>query len=355
MPNALGFLVLRISRRAAPAALAGLLVAGPAHAQTPDTMLANRHGANLPMIDAHSQVDCNISEETVLRQLQRLRISRVLVSIRGCKGTSSADLEARSLGWAEKHPDRISALLSTKVDGWSFNDLPASKISAFETRARRTGFVGMGEILVQHAAHEHPRLSYPELALRLDDARIRTAIGVARSRSWPVTLHIELKDSDTQAAQTLADLRALLDTYPDTPFLLIHMGQASPDQARMLIENHSNIHFLTSTADDFAQHATGIARRKGFVAQSGWINLFQGNCQLTNCPAAWKPAWKILFEQFPARFVLAFDNVFPQHWEKPFAIKVGIWRRALAKLPRDVAHAVAHGNAERLWKLPAAN
>jgi hypothetical protein len=27
------------------------------------------------------------------------------------------------------------------------------------------------------------------------------------------------------------------------------------------------------------------------------------------------------------------------------------WRKAMADLPDDVAHAIAHGNAERLWRI----
>ena len=34
--------------------------------------------------------------------------------------------------------------------------------------------------------------------------------------------------------------------------------------------------------------------------------------------------------------------------------QVDLWRKALGKLPDEVAHAVAHGNAERLWKLAPA-
>lgn len=315
---------------------------------------AKKGGGAIPLIDAHSQVDCNVSENQVIGQLDKLKISRALISIRGCKGWKSEDIEARSLDWARKHPDRLSVHLSTKVDGWSFNDLKSGAIAAFESRARRDGFVGMGEVLVQHAAHSHAKLSYPELAIGLDDRRVGAAIALARSRGWPVILHIELDDNERAAEKTLADLKALLAKHPDTAFVLIHMGQASPDEARALIESHGNIHFLTTAADDFTAFATRKARQKGSVAQSGWVNLFQGGCEVQSCPKAWKPAWKKLLTDHPDRFVLGFENVFANHWGKPFEIKVGIWRRALKMLPPEVAHALAHRNAERLWSLPPA-
>ena len=49
--------------------------------------------------------------------------------------------------------------------------------------------------------------------------------------------------------------------------------------------------------------------------------------------------------------MLGFDNVFEEHWGRLYVEQVALWREALATLPRDVAHAIAHRNAERLWKL----
>jgi hypothetical protein len=312
------------------------------------------HGEAIPLIDAHSQVDCLVSKDLVMRQLERLRISRVLISVRGCRGWTTEQLEGRTLDWSKEHPDRISALVSTKVDGWSYASLSSGEVEALGPRAHRLGFVGMGEVLVQHAAHEHAQLSYPELALRLDDVRIQKAIEVARGKNWPVILHIELNDNEEAAAQTLADLGAMLTRNADVQFGLIHMAQASAREARSLLEKYSNVFFLTTKADNSAAGATKKSLKKGVVAQTGWINMFRGQCELKDCPSEWKPEWKKLIVEYPNHFVLAFENVFPQHWEEPYAIKVGIWRRALAMLPAEVAHAVAHRNAERLWKLPAA-
>ncbi len=319
-----------------------------------ETKTPPRDSARIPMIDAHSQVDCKVSEELVLKQLDKLKISRVLISVRGCRGWKSGDLEARSLKWAANSPDRISHLLTTKVDGWSFNKLSDKGITAFKRRAKRKGFIGMGEVLVQHAAHDTPNLKYPELDISLNDKRIRAAMAVARDKSWPVILHLELNDNEDKSEQTLKDLEEMLATYPDTPFVLIHMAQASVREARALLEKHKNLYFMTTHADDLSAALLKKKKSKKIVAQMGWINLFQGGCKIQHCPTGWNPDWKQLIKDYPSRFVLAFENVFPSHWKKPFEQKVGIWRRALKMLPEDVAHAVAHENAERLWGLPPA-
>lgn len=64
------------------------------------------------------------------------------------------------------------------------------------------------------------------------------------------------------------------------------------------------------------------------------------------------PKWRSRMEAYPRRFILAFDNVWPANWGTFYLKQAALWQKALAELPPDVAHAMAHGNAERLWKLP---
>ncbi len=65
------------------------------------------------------------------------------------------------------------------------------------------------------------------------------------------------------------------------------------------------------------------------------------------------PCRKLILEH-PDRFVFAFDNVWGEvHWKTTFYMsQITLWRRALSELPDKVAHAIAHGNDERLWKIP---
>jgi hypothetical protein len=64
-----------------------------------------------------------------------------------------------------------------------------------------------------------------------------------------------------------------------------------------------------------------------------------------------RPEWLKLIAEYPDRFVFALDNVFSIFWTpKSYLGKMDMWWRALADLPA-AAHALAHANAERLWKL----
>ena len=174
-----------------------------------------------------------------------------------------------------------------------------------------------------------------------------TAIDLARKNAWPLIVHLEFNEiGETDAARAMTGLRKVLGQNADIRFGLIHMAQLEPEEARKLIEDHGNVFFLTSSADQITQRATEKLAKTGAKAQTGWINMF--------AQGTWKPAWKTLISDHPDRFVLAFDNVFPPHWKKRYVQKVKFWRDALGELPADIARRVACENAARLWQVDTA-
>ncbi len=116
------------------------------------------------------------------------------------------------------------------------------------------------------------------------------------------------------------------------------MGQLEYGEVRKLIGKNKNIFFLTS-------HSNPIAVREA-RGWKPWVDMFEGN--------ALAPEWQKLLIDHPDRFVFALDNVWgDKHWESSlYDGQMALWRQALSNLPQDVAHAIAHGNAERLWELP---
>jgi hypothetical protein len=116
------------------------------------------------------------------------------------------------------------------------------------------------------------------------------------------------------------------------------MGQLNHADVRKLIKAHKNIYFLASHANPVA-----VAAAKGVKP---WVDMFEGK--------KLAPAWRKLVIEHPGRFVFALDNVWGEkHWTSGYYMsQIALWRSALSDLPDKVAHAVAHGNAERLWKIP---
>jgi Sec-independent protein translocase protein TatA len=319
------------------------------------------------IIDAHSQFGCEIGASDIARVINRHGADYTLISARGCRGEDTQASHWRVLKLVESLPGRTGFLISTKLGGMvrngsEFGDrgLTALYRGDQEYFGKSKGFA---EIIVQHAPHDTGQLRRDGSEFDLESERIRKAIDLVIERNVPVTLHLELNDSENVSAKVLAQLKQLLRRHPDRNFVLIHMAQATVEEARDLLGNFSNIHFLTTAADAFPVIGNRRLASRGESAQSGWINLF--NDPVEKAPykgwlgdylptMRWRDDWKQLIAAYPDRFIFAMENVFGPHWTKRYPLSLKLWRKALALLPPEVAHQMACVNTKRLWRLDVA-
>lgn len=283
------------------------------------------HGTPIPIIDAHSQVDHTVDLAKVIRLMDKGGISRVILSARG-------RLKPRQLiEFAARNPGRVTAAVRTKGKIYVENDPRYYQL--LRKQLAMPEFGAMAEVILWHAKKGNKA---PQWVVPIAAAQVQAPLNAALERGWPFLAHIEFAAAGSDRIAYMADLEKMLNDYPAHPIGLIHMGQLPPREVRRLIEKHANVFFLTS-------HANTIVVSK---SRQPWINMFDGR--------KLKPAWKDLIVRYPDRFVMAYDNVFAEHWGRYYLKQIALWRKALADLPHDVAHAVAHGNAERLWRLPPA-
>jgi len=275
------------------------------------------------LVDAHSQIDHHVDRATIVPLMDAAGVRHVILSARG--KVKPEQITA----FAAQHPDRVTASVRTKGGHFSRN---TDKFYTFlEKQLSMPGFGAMSEAILWHARKGDKA---PEVVVPPDAPQVTKSLAGAMAKGWPFVIHIEFAaTSDYETFMTR--LEALLDRYLDHPFALIHMGQLEAKEAGRLLAAHGNLHFLTS-------HANPIVKAG---SNQPWVDLFDGGDVLA-------PRWKALFVGYPDRFVLAFDNVWENHWGDYYVRQAALWRDALADLPHAVAHAVAHGNAERLWRLP---
>ena len=319
------------------------------------------------IIDAHSQFGCEISASRVRQAIVGNGIAHTLLSARGCRGEEALTSHRRVLKLVQSLEGRASFLISTKLAGMSQSGAESGKKGSLElSRANKQLFeasVGFAEVLVQHAPHETKQLRFDGLHLDLKSTRIQDAMSLAIDRKVPLILHLELNDNEAQSSQILEQLRHVLSENPQHDVVLIHMAQATPEEARSLIESHGNIHFMTSTAGALAAFAVARARSGKHKAQAGWVNLLADppkpnpyNGWLADYlpTMKWNDDWKKLIEAHPERFVFAVENVFGSHGTRRYPVKLKIWRTAFSLLSEKAAKTVACANAKRLWKLDVA-
>jgi len=274
-------------------------------------------------IDAHSQVDESISLDEVLKHMREAGIEKMILSSRGKrKAIDIAD-------FADAHRGEIIAAVRTKSGHYKRNTNKYYEKLHKQLDSGR--FDAMAELLLYHAKKGNLA---DEVVVYPDDERVTAALKGAINNGWPSILHIEFAAmSGSQKQRYLDGLDKLLKKSPDHPFALIHMGQLSANEVKSLIGKYQNIYFLTS-------HSNNIAVDR---SKQPWVNMFDGE--------ALAPEWESIIVANPARFIFAIDNVWPEQWRNGYKEQVQLWRKALNDLPADVANAVAHGNAERLWKI----
>jgi len=280
---------------------------------------------DLYFIDAHSQIDHKVSGVDVV--LKRMTANNVRITLLAARGKRSwRDI----LYWSSEYPTRIEPLIRSKGKHYQNN---SPKYYKNVRKQIETGeFIGAAEILIFHAKKGDKA---PEVAVDLADERVSLLLTESLSQGWPVVIHIEFASLHGRDRQRHMDgLNSLLEQHPMHPFVLIHMGQLRHHQVQELIERHSNVYFLTSHADPEANKS-----------KQPWVNIFSmfGN--------HFKESWKSLFTAYPERFIFALDNVWDHHWQSSYDTKMKYWREALSELPENTAGLIAHGNAERLWKL----
>ena len=298
---------------------------------------------NGTFIDAHSQVGNLISNETVSKIINKNDVDLTLLSMRGKWKTATQ--RYKSIQGLTQNKTRY--LIPTKLRGFTRKNRPADRaikgIKDLKKQAIKNNinYVGFGEIIVQHAPHNHKKLKYEGINNDLNSKKIVRAIDIVLKDNKPVILHIELNDYEEDSKKILSQLVKLSKKYPNDNFLLMHMAQIEFSEAEFIISKTNNIHFITSHADNEREEHM---KRKPGRAQMGWINLFDKNNNF-------QKKWLDLMNKNPKRFVLALDNVWDRHWLRGYNNRINMWRKALASLNSDSALLIACENANTYFKI----
>ena len=291
----------------------------------------------LYFIDAHSQLDHKSGGiEVVLKRMSENNVKKTLLASRSKMRVTDI------LKFSDEYPNKIFPLLRTK-HGKLMKRNPEKYFKKVMKRINAGNFRGNGEILVFHSEKKKQYGKIPaEVAYNFTDKEIMYVIKRVMKKNWPVMLHLEFralefgriseeKSSKFNKQIYLKQLENLLKNYPENSFVLNHLGQLNSEDVAILIKGHKNIYFTTAHTDPYYRVGP-------------WTMVFNGK--------SFKSDWKTLFVTYSDRFVFAMDNVWEREWvSEKYSDEIQLWRTGLAQLPDNVARAIAHKNAERLWNL----
>ncbi len=278
--------------------------------------------SSIPIIDAHSQVDHNTDIEKVVPLMDKAGVAVTILSTRFKRPSQDV------VDYARKNPGRIIPAFKTKTRPFMKGSTGYKELIQKEEKTHTFG--AMAEVILYHARKGNKA---GQAIIAPDSQRAMDLLAIAQKNGWPFIFHIEFASAGSYRKIFMKKMEAVVDGYPNHNFGIIHMGQLEHDQVARLLKKHPNLFFIMS-------HSNPVSIKN---TKQPWINMFTGDFL--------KPSWEELIINYPKQFVIGFDNVFPVHWGRPYLKAVAYWRSAMSKLPIDVAHAIAHQNAERLWHI----
>lgn len=282
----------------------------------------------LYFIDAHSQVDQSVVPlNKVISLMDSAGVRHTILSTRGkLKGITLLKL-------SKENPGRVTPAIRTKG---KFYDTGSKKYyEMLKKQIATKKYHAIAEVLLYHAKKGNKA---PEVIAYPDEKRVQVVLKYAIKNNLPFVVHIEFASLYGERQEKfMSTFKQMLDQYPEHPFILTHMGQLSRNSCLQLIRDHKNVYFHTGWSNPAAVESS----------KQPWTNVFEGEHL--------SPEWKDLFVRYPKRFIFALDNVFADHWSDFYQKQMNYWKLAFADLPADVAHLIAHGNAERLWGIKQQN
>ncbi|MBL4692642.1 MAG: hypothetical protein JKY92_04865 [Magnetovibrio sp.] len=279
---------------------------------------------DLYFVDAQSQLPKGLNLKSIIPLMDKAGVWHTILS-------AGADRSPQEVAFfTQANPYRMTAAVRSQGKDFMNNSPGFPKMLNFQLN--NPAFRSFGEAILfrPRISRKLPRVdvgaNHPQSEIMLDEALLR---------GWPFIAHYEFASAGAKRDVYMRELETMLRKYRQVDTVLINMGQLPPEDVRHLISGNKNIFFMMSRSNP------------AYIAnynKQPWVNMFDGE-DLSS-------GWKTLILDHPDRFVVGLDNTWLKQWDQLYMDQTSIWRAALKKLPNDVAVALAHGNAERLWDLP---
>ncbi len=238
-----------------------------------------------------------------------------------------------SLRLNKLYPDKF---VPTTVHGdgplWHGSD--AGFLDGLDGDVRSGNYFAMGEF---EARHYPSNTNNRDVHMPLDSKAFEVVFKASGDTGIPFLIHHEAEDA------MLPELERMLAKYPEAKVVWCHFGRnrnpvtwsrfTTPDAARELLDKYPNLYF------DLVQSPPGSKYQTGYVEGIMY--------DISQNPAALKPEWRKVIEDFPDRFVLGSDTNGGRF--KDYDQVMNTFRQIiLPALPKDTAEKIAYKNA---WKL----
>jgi hypothetical protein len=321
--------------------LAALVGAGLAPASTAGQAPA----PVLPIVDAHGHLNGDMSAERLIELMDAAGVRSLVLMARHYGGEKAAGYgtDKQALDYARRYPGRFLPF----VAGQRRELLPRSvwvapnpTADAFlreaEALLQGGGYYGLGEFILRHYAYSNfgPQ-GGGDVDLPVDSPLMHRIARLAATYRVPVLFHAEAEPDVVAAAERL------LAAESGTTFIWAHnCGRNSAEGIRALLARHP--HLICDLGAMAAPGRTGYGTL--WPKRTPWMHVIEdGQGHL-------HPEMASLFEAFPDRFTIGTDAAHTPALDG-YRGRIARFRVLLAQLRPETAMKLAHGNAERLFRL----
>jgi predicted TIM-barrel fold metal-dependent hydrolase len=307
----------------------------------------------------HRGTEFRSSLDAALRRMDQVSIRRIIIMPPPMVTESLAAYDIESYGFAkEAYAGRIllgggGGSLNVTLQATAADTVTDDIMRAFRTRAEQivaAGAVVFGEIALHHMSLRIGGPHHPYESTPADHPLLMLLADIAAEKNIPMDLHLDLAPEDMK----LPDRPVFNPTNP--PLLKANMAAFE----RLLAHNRAaRIVWAHAGSDPLGTRTPQIQRE----LLSRNPNLFMSLRLSGAAPAPFfalapnknlKPIWLALFRDYPDRFVIGTDFFHAP----PAGSHIGVgeellqnYRATLAQMPPELAIAIAHGNAEKIYRL----
>jgi hypothetical protein len=319
------------------------------------------------IIDTHSHIqsggqrrtDFRGSLDAALHRMDQYGIHRMIIMPPPMVTETLAAYDIESYGFAtEAYAGRIllgggGGSLNVMIQASAADMVTDDIMKAFRTRAEQivaAGAVVFGEIALHHMSLRNAGPHHPYESTPPDHPLLMLLADIAAEKNIPMDLHLDLVPEDMK----LPDQPVFNPTNPT----LLKANMAAFE--RLLAHNRAARIVWAHTGSDPLGTRTPQIQRELLSRNS---NLFMSLRLSGAAPAPFfalgpnknlKPIWLALFRDYPDRFVIGTDFFHAP----PAGFHIGAaeeilqnYRATLAQMPPGLAIAIAHGNAEKIYRL----
>lgn len=278
------------------------------------------------LIDAYSMIDKHMKAEDleiIPRLMQRYGVRKTIL------GRKHQYTQQRLVQLSAQYPRQIIPALKV-TNRYYKNDNPLYA-DALEKSLNEYKYSALGDLQVYRPPGAN---DLEHLVVDLDDERVGKVVQIAKRMQWPVLFQLQFsRMGEEEFEWYMETLDELAQDNREAAFIFLHMGTLKIDQIKRLIKKHPNIYFELSRTNPEYEDDKGVYKMI--------VNYIEVD-----------PKWKVLLNQYSDRFLVGYHNFGLIDWhEKPYQTQTRWIRYILGNLEPVAADRIAHGNAERLWRL----